>query len=58
MYFIFSYPFLKNKACGSRCDKCQSSTKCTECTNPYYVCEGNCIDSCPTGYYADTASTV
>ena len=42
LFFLFFlnkfYPFLKNKACSSHCDKCESSTKCSECTNPYYLC--------------------
>ncbi|NP_001161642.1 R-spondin precursor [Saccoglossus kowalevskii] len=35
------------------CEECFSRNFCTRCKSPYFLCNGECVESCPDGTYPD-----
>jgi len=41
--------------CKGNCQTCSNTTTCQTCLSQYYMdSQGNCVNSCPNGYYGDS----
>ncbi|KAL4505776.1 hypothetical protein ABPG73_004661 [Tetrahymena malaccensis] len=55
-YFPVSDPSYICQLCHKSCKTCKSpglNTSCTSCNNQYLTPQGQCMDTCPIGYYQD-----
>ncbi|KAL4477452.1 hypothetical protein ABPG74_002602 [Tetrahymena malaccensis] len=55
-YFPVSDPSYVCQKCHKTCKTCKSpglNTSCTSCNNQYLTPQGQCMDTCPIGYYQD-----
>ncbi|EAR83178.2 hypothetical protein TTHERM_01006490 (macronuclear) [Tetrahymena thermophila SB210] len=55
-YFPVSDPAYVCSKCHKSCKTCKSpglNTSCTSCNNQYLTPQGQCMDTCPIGYYQD-----
>lgn len=57
--YFFSSSTSSCQICSSNCLLCQAAEgTCTKCSEPLFLLGSKCVDTCPTGYYGNTAPAI